>query len=897
VPSVAKQISTADAVICKNIADYAADRPFLAQNVLSQLRNLVEAVAVLLHTGQPGMTFSYASVDPAMRTVAADGRANFLDRFHRLLQKSVSHYTLDGDTSERLMLKYYEYLQRLRSLLTDRYGLQVLSNLEDFPVELDPSLHEYHEKIAERIAELRRDMTNGSGGDRYYIHRTRPFIVDGKVLYEVTFHNVFSNADKLDRIIAFTDIDLTDEYAGTLSLHDSEIEVFGRAMPITIIDTWQVSIRPCEFENFARLQGLSIEVRRSSPEYRFLMNWLTSRRGNLLDLIDAPDKQYQSVRIASTERVAKPQIFQILDDARRVIGANLPGSNLLRYLLLRMRNELLKGQYSGDGCDRLSGLRVAFGCIPFDTMPFCTSPIGHNPRYWDLVASIDATDRTHELLARRVQNNVQRHRNLYTPVADLEHLGDVPSLIQQHNESLYFKHTWRRLILDKGHVFVKEHEDDAFNIIGKLQAFASAGVDGYQAAVERWLVENSGSIDDPLKCSALKTLFAKSQVAIIYGAAGTGKSTMVDHIAHYFKDASKLFLAHTNPAVDNLRRRVSAQKSTFRTIASHVRTGEQAEYDLLVIDECSTVSNADLTRILERTSFDLLVLVGDVYQIEAIQFGNWFGMMPIFLPSSAVFELKTPYRTTNQALRDFWSKVRYIEDDITEAIAQSGYSSALDQSILDSQSEDEIILCLNYNGLYGINNVNRFLQSASPHEAIRWGASSYKVGDPILFNNSDRFRPVVYNNLKGRIAGIELHAGRIEFDVELDRPTTELDVRHTELEWRGNGIVRFSVYELASSDNDDSPLSTAVPFQVAYAVSIHKAQGLEFDSVKVVITGANEDDITHSIFYTAVTRAREKLRIFWTPETEHLVLTGLRRRTDRKDAHLLSARRGLARVT
>ena len=49
-----------------------------------------------------------------------------------------------------------------------------------------------------------------------------------------------------------------------------------------------------------------------------------------------------------------------------------------------------------------------------------------------------------------------------------------------------------------------------------------------------------------------------------------------------------------------------------------------------------------------------------------------------------------------------------------------------------------------------------------------------------------------------------------------------------------------------------------MPFQVAYAVSIHKAQGLEYDSVKIVITDANEDDITHSIFYTVVTRAREK---------------------------------------
>jgi ATP-dependent exoDNAse (exonuclease V) alpha subunit len=79
-------------------------------------------------------------------------------------------------------------------------------------------------------------------------------------------------------------------------------------------------------------------------------------------------------------------------------------------------------------------------------------------------------------------------------------------------------------------------------------------------------------------------------------------------------------------------------------------------------------------------------------------------------------------------------------------------------------------------------------------------------------------------------------------------------------------------------------------------VSIHKAQGLEYDSVKIVITDANEDDITHSIFYTAVTRARERLRIFWTPETQQAVLKSLHRSTNPKDVALLSRRRGLTPV-
>jgi hypothetical protein len=39
-----------------------------------------------------------------------------------LLQASVSHYTLDRDPSERLMLKYYEYLLRTRDLAKDVLG-------------------------------------------------------------------------------------------------------------------------------------------------------------------------------------------------------------------------------------------------------------------------------------------------------------------------------------------------------------------------------------------------------------------------------------------------------------------------------------------------------------------------------------------------------------------------------------------------------------------------------------------------------------------------------------------------------------------------------------------------------------------------------------------------------
>lgn len=58
-------------------------------------------------------------------------------------------------------------------------------------------------------------------------------------------------------------------------------------------------------------------------------------------------------------------------------------------------------------------------------------------------------------------------------------------------------------------------------------------------------------------------------------------------------------------------------------------------------------------------------------------------------------------------------------------------------------------------------------------------------------------------------------------------------------------------------------------------MSIHRSQGLEYDSVWVVVTDANEDSISHGIFYTAITRAREALKIYWTPETQKKVMSQL----------------------
>ena len=309
-----------------------------------------------------------------------------------------------------------------------------------------------------------------------------------------------------------------------------------------------------------------------------------------------------------------------------------------------------------------------------------------------------------------------------------------------------------------------------------------------------------------------------------------------------------------------------------------------------------------MKKILEKAEFNLLILVGDIFQIESIVFGNWFEAIRSFVSEKSVTELKNPYRTEDEGLLNVWDRVRRLDHAILEPLVKNNYSARLEESIFDRYERDQIILCLNYDGLYGINNINKFLQANNPEFPIQWGINTYKIGDPILFNesSSSRFSPVIYNNLKGSILDIEVFEKNIQFVVEIDKMIDGSDAwgQNSKLVQTSNenmnSVIRFSVDKYKSTDEDDDLSSnTIVPFQVAYAVSIHKAQGLEYNSVKIIITDEVGELITHNVFYTAITRAKEKLKIYWTPETENKILNNFKLKNNNKNVHLLKAKYNL----
>ncbi|SFF01230.1 ATP-dependent DNA helicase [Thermophagus xiamenensis] len=891
------QILTINKVICKNIDKFdACDRGILSQIILSQLRNFVEHISLKIYDKGKNLDNSYENIKKAIKYVKSIGKLKFLSNFHKLLQISTSHYTLDEENSERLMLKYHEYLIKVKSYLKEVYNLDVLENIDKFPLKIDSTLFEYYEKIAEKLNQSNTGRKISSYNDRYYIQKIKPFVVNYKVYYEVTLTRANDYVSKFDRIIAFTKLDISSNYAVKLRTSYDSINILDKNMPIQIIDNWEVSIRPCEIDHFADFFGKHPKIGGTKEIYQ-LMKYLTETGFNLVDLIDFTDNQFNHIKEKITNNANATPFLNILEKCRSLTKGKHDGHIVIRYLLYKLNNKILKKQFNKNPCPKLSNLYLDYGCIPFDQIPFNSSLKNHNPKLLDLYRCIDTTNREHELLARLIKINTEQKGQLYTPKSNITNFENIEKLIDEYNDNIYHKHNHRKIDIFKNNIFIRGYEDDTYQIIEKLKKMSSEGIKNYSNSVMSWLQTSSYKIDCNEKKKALIQMFEKSRVALIYGAAGTGKSTMINHISNFFNENKKLYLANTNPAVDNLKRKVSTANCTFKTITKFLsNSNNETNYDLLIIDECSTTSNSNMLKVLEKASFKLLVLVGDVFQIESILFGNWFILAKAFVSSTAIFELKTPYRSNNKNLLALWENVRNLNNNILECLARNNYSITIDESIFDQTENDEIILCLNYDGLYGINNINRFLQATNKNTPIEWGTHIYKINDPILFNETDRFTPLIYNNLKGRITNIKVYSNKIQFDIEVDKVINEFEAENYDFELldnakNGNSIIRFCVNKNKSTDEDDDISSNSiVPFQVAYAISIHKAQGLEYRSVKIVITNEVEEMISHNIFYTAITRAREKLKIYWTPETEAKILKNFKKKSIKLDASILNSK-------
>jgi len=124
-----REILIINQAISKNIEIFDdSNRGLLSQNILGQLRNLVEHTSLKAYSNNQKQDFevTYENLQKGNNFVKTKGNLKFLSKFHKLLQITASHYTKSEENSERLMLKYFEYLLKIKLYLKDIFNLDVL---------------------------------------------------------------------------------------------------------------------------------------------------------------------------------------------------------------------------------------------------------------------------------------------------------------------------------------------------------------------------------------------------------------------------------------------------------------------------------------------------------------------------------------------------------------------------------------------------------------------------------------------------------------------------------------------------------------------------------------------------------------------------------------------------
>lgn len=846
--------------------------------------------ALLLYS--PNISRQKINLSVAYEQSLLNIKTKYLGKFYKMLKYRGYRIPAEGQ-AERLMLKYYNFMWQLRKDIYDSFKIKILENLEDFPLQLDDTVDkEYYELIADTLNKTVLNK-NALRKSRYYIQKKTPVFVGKDRFFEMTLQLVGKYATKYNRITVYTKENISTNYSIQIGYQEASIKLWDVKSSIKIVTDWKVSILPTCMNRLAKILYMSNKspIKGSYSEYIALMDFLTKTGMNLLEFIDLKEELFiqllERIYDGTNTKIFKT-ILLVLHQKYNQTSTRF-GKNVVRYLLLRLREETIDNilPYNKTLCE---DLYISSGCYPFEKNPLIANLAGSKTSNFSIISDIEEAVGYEN--ADVVTPYLDFKKCLYDTGEIYFEKSKLPTekikAIKDYNDSL---DPWEK---DSGfcikkygdYYYIDSYAKSTINILQKLLDHSQNGNNGQKALnnsflndLRRAYGDDLSSFSDEIKIATLENVFVNSRLLLIYGAAGTGKTTLINYISTLMGSRKKLFLTKTHTALQNLLVRIKnpGLQSDFISMDSFTKRVELSDYDIIFVDECSTIDNRTMNIFLGKLNPNtLLVLAGDIYQIEAIDFGNWFFYAKDIVRKEANVELLSTWRTKVPELISLWDEIRKKGLLITEKLAYDGpFSDNISSKIFEKYDDDEVVLCLNYDGKFGLNNINKYFQNINKQsEAYIWEEWSYKIGDPILFNSSERF-PGLYNNLKGRIVDIYKNDDSISFVIDVDTILTEADCNKQELTYIGGDDkitrVQFTVYEYDSElSGDEKKISreqSVIPFQLAYAVSIHKSQGLEYNAVKIIIPNSNSEKITHGIFYTAITRAKNNLKIFWAPET------------------------------
>ena len=868
------------------IENRSATRDEISQDILPRLNDLCRAALLQnsynLRCTKPNLQLAYEQAQLDLRT-------KYLANFLRCLKYIDCRIPEEGQ-SERLMLKYYNFMWQIRKYFWDNNRISILQNLEKFPLNTNQLDNEYYNIVAKAIEST--DLSPHSlESTRFYVQKKTPFYVGTERYYEITLQLANKYATKFNRITVYSKQNISTAYSINIGYTDTTIDLWGIASNIKIITNWRVSIAPACLNKLGRILNIPLRLNASYGEYAELMSFLTKTGMTLLDIIDLQEMDFHSIRDQIYGNTNTNHFREVIEILRRDYSSDsvIFGKNVVRYLLINLREKSLIDVMPNRFTKMLAGspLYLASGCRPFERNPLLAN-LPHSKTAEVSITKIlsaSGTEKINILLPYlRIRNAINKSGELYFKASEIA----SDKSINDYNEYLV---EWEQdqgysIVNDSGLVTISAYETITLKILQRLLDFTQAGIKGQKELNARFIKDHSALFEkvDVSKQKAIKYAFVNSRILLIYGAAGTGKTTLINYISSLMPKSKKLFLTKTHAAIQHLQRRIDnpGSDSDFICIDSFTRRVNLPDYDIIFVDECSTIDNRTMLNFISKISSDsLLVLAGDINQIESIDFGNWFYYAKdIITTQGANIELLDTWRTQEENLLSLWEEVRNNDVRITEKLVIDGpFSKEIGSDIFTSNVTDEVVLCLNYDGKFGLNNINSFFQKANPNgEAIIWQSWRFKKGDKILFNDNSRFT-YLYNNLKGIIVDIEKTDDQIAFIIDVETIITEQQCKSDQIEYIDTldekTRIKLIVYAFDEDEIDDEEdaKKTIIPFQLAYAVSIHKAQGLEYDSVKVVIPSVNTEKITKGVFYTAITRTKRKLTIYWSSETMQKIIS------------------------
>lgn len=862
------------------IETLSATRDEVSQEMLPRLFDLCKA-ALLQNSYNQGCT--KPNMQLAYEQAQLDLRTKYLASFLRGL-KYIDFRIPEEGQSERLMLKYYNFMWQIRQDFWENNRISILQNLEKFPLNTDQLDLEYFNTVAKAIESA--DLSPHSlESTRFYVQKKTPFYIGTERYYEITLQLANKYATKFNRITAYSKQNISTGYSINIGYTDTTIDLWGIASNIKIITNWRVSISPTSLNKLGKILNISLKINKKYGEYHDLMTFLTNNGITLLDLIDLKEVSFNEV-VDDIYKNSNTCYFKtVIETLRMYFSSECStfGKNTIRFLLINMREERISDVIPNQFNPPMprTPLHIAKKCFPFEKNPFLANYVGSKTSNGNL-SKILSTAGTAQLKITApylvLKNKIKNSGEIYFKPSEIA----TDTEIAAYNEYL---DDWEiqqgfNILYEQEYVTISSYERSTLQILKILFELSKIGNKGQKVLNARFIEKNKATFDnvDISKQNAIKYAFVNSKLLLIYGAAGTGKTTLINYISSLLPNAKKLFLTKTHTAIQHLRRRIDnpGSNSDFISIDSFTRKVELPDYDIIFVDECGIIDNSAMLKFVSKISEKtLIVLTGDINQIESIDFGNWFFYAKdIITTPGAKVELLDTWRTREENLLNLWEEVRNNGDKITEKLVIDGpFSKEIGSDIFISDETDEVVLCLNYDGKFGLNNINSYFQNANPSdEVIIWQGWRFKRGDKILFNDNSRFT-YLYNNLKGIIVDIEKKSDQIAFTIDVDTIITEQQCNSDQIEFIDiideKTRIKLIVYKIDEDevDNEEDVKKMIIPFQLAYAVSIHKAQGLEFDSVKIVIPSVNAEKITKGVFYTAITRTKKKLTIYWSSET------------------------------